>query len=144
MDSEGKPGIVNLLQPLEGKAKNQVNTSADEYLQYFDENDETKTVEKNRKEKGVEMTSHYYDIVTDFYEYGWGESFHFSTLRKGESREHSFAKHEYKLALKLNLNEKDKVLVSILYLVGFTFHKLVPRDPIYKAGCSIKNHFIMS
>ncbi|ELU07827.1 hypothetical protein CAPTEDRAFT_193200 [Capitella teleta] len=56
------------------------------------------------------MTNHYYDLVTDFYEYGWGDSFHFATQDKGESREHSFAKHEYRLALKLGIQKGETVL----------------------------------
>ena len=30
----------------------------------------------------------YYDLVTDFYEYGWGRSFHFGPLVPGESSGH--------------------------------------------------------
>ena len=58
------------------------------------------------------MTIAYYDLATDFYEYGWGEAFHFAVLKPEESREHSFAKHEYFLALKLGLQAGDTVLVS--------------------------------
>ena len=28
----------------------------------------------------------YYDLVTDFYEYGWGQSFHFAPLMKASPR----------------------------------------------------------
>jgi sterol 24-C-methyltransferase len=31
------------------------------------------------------VVSRYYDVVTRFYEYAWGQSFHFSSRRKGES-----------------------------------------------------------
>ena len=58
------------------------------------------------------MTMQFYDLVTDFYEYGWGESFHFYVMNKEESRQLSCAKHEYKLALKLGLKAGQQCLVS--------------------------------
>ncbi len=115
MSSSDKPALLELLRPLKGKGHEQVDQSADDYLQYFDKN----KVDSKKKEKSVEMTSHYYDIATDFYEYGWGDCFHFAPLRTGESREHALAKHEYKLALKLGLTSNDKVLVSIVLLLIF-------------------------
>ena len=45
----------------------------------------------------------YYDLATDFYEYGWGTSFHFAPRVPGESFKASLARHEHFLALKLGL-----------------------------------------
>ena len=45
----------------------------------------------------------YYDLATDFYEYGWGTSFHFAPRVLGESFKASLARHEHFLALKLGL-----------------------------------------
>ena len=45
----------------------------------------------------------YYDLVTDFYEYGWGQSFHFAPRVKGESFVDSLARHEHQIALRLGL-----------------------------------------
>jgi len=45
----------------------------------------------------------YYDLVTDFYEYGWGKSFHFAPRVPGESFEASLTRHEHFLALALGL-----------------------------------------
>jgi len=53
---------------------------------------------------------HYYNLATDFYEYGWGESFHFGTRFIGEDFQESLRRMEYYLALKLQLNEGHKVL----------------------------------
>ncbi len=114
MASSDSPALIGILHSLEGKGKHLVDLSADEYLQYFDQHNPDK-VEQKRKQNSIEMTSHYYDIATDFYEYGWGDCFHFATLRMGESREHAFAKHEYKIALKLGLTANDEVLVSTVY-----------------------------
>ena len=46
----------------------------------------------------------YYDLVTDFYEFGWGQSFHFAPRVPGESFKASLARHEHYLALKLGLS----------------------------------------
>ena len=45
----------------------------------------------------------YYDLVTDFYEFGWGRSFHFAPRVPGETFKASLARHEHFLALKLGL-----------------------------------------
>ena len=45
----------------------------------------------------------YYDLVTDFYEYGWGSSFHFAPRVPGESFKESLVRHEHNLARALGL-----------------------------------------
>ena len=45
----------------------------------------------------------YYDLVTDFFEYGWGRSFHFAPRVPGESFKESLARHERNIADALNL-----------------------------------------
>ncbi len=45
----------------------------------------------------------YYDLVTDFYEYGWGQSFHFAPRVVGESFAASLARHEHYIAHMLSL-----------------------------------------
>ena len=49
------------------------------------------------------FTGIYYDLVTDFYEYGWGRSFHFAPRVPGESFKASLTRHEHFLAHKLDL-----------------------------------------
>lgn len=64
----------------------------------------------SRKKQYDTMVATFYDLVTDFYEYGWGQSFHFAPRWVGESFTASIARAEHFLALKLQLNAKDKVL----------------------------------
>jgi len=64
----------------------------------------------NRDSKDQEITDTYYNIATDFYEYGWGESFHFATRFKGEGFKASIARHEHIIAQKLNMKPGEKVL----------------------------------
>ncbi|OAD07588.1 hypothetical protein MUCCIDRAFT_151310 [Mucor lusitanicus CBS 277.49] len=71
--------------------------------------DNEKDVEQRRHE-AQNMTNSFYDLVTDFYEYGWGQSFHFAKLYKGDSFEENINRHEAYLALKLGLKKGMKVL----------------------------------
>lgn len=56
------------------------------------------------------MVNAYYDLVTDFYEYGWGDSFHFAPRYRGESFAASIARHQHFLAQRLGLGPGDLVL----------------------------------
>ncbi len=57
----------------------------------------------SRQEEYKEFTELYYDLVTDFYEYGWGRSFHFAPRVPGESFKESLLRHERYLATRLGL-----------------------------------------
>ena len=63
-----------------------------------------------RKQRYKEMVNHYYDLVTDFYEFGWGRSFHFAPRKRRESFEDSLVRHELFLAMAIGLDPGMKVL----------------------------------
>ena len=65
---------------------------------------------EGRKEHYQSLVNHYYDLVTDFYEFGWGRSFHFAPRRKGESFKASLLRHEHFLADQLDLKPGMQVL----------------------------------
>ncbi|KAL6569946.1 Cycloartenol-C-24-methyltransferase [Orobanche minor] len=65
---------------------------------------------EERKANYADMVNKYYDLVTSFYEYGWGESFHFAPRWKVESLQESIKRHEHFLALQLGLKPGQKVL----------------------------------
>ncbi len=46
------------------------------------------------------MVNTFYDLVTDFYEWGWGQSFHFAPRFKGEGFHESIKRLEYFVALR--------------------------------------------
>lgn len=52
----------------------------------------------------------YYDLATEFYEWGWGQSFHFADRRKGETFQQSILRHEYYLAGRLGVNRGDTII----------------------------------
>jgi sterol 24-C-methyltransferase len=63
-----------------------------------------------RKSNSLKMVNNFYDLVTDFYEYGWGQSFHFAPRLKKESLTAALVRHEYYLALRTELKPGMKVL----------------------------------
>ncbi|CAF1293801.1 unnamed protein product [Adineta steineri] len=67
------------------------------------------TVEK-RKDQYKTLVSNYYSLSTDFFEYGWGQSFHFANRFHGETLAESLQRHESYLALKMNVKSGDKLL----------------------------------
>ena len=70
--------------------------------------DEAEDLEQ-RKTAYKDLTNKYYDLVTDFYEYGWGRSFHFAPRAPDESFANSLARHERNLAQRLDLRPGMRV-----------------------------------
>ncbi|KAL6129951.1 hypothetical protein ACLB2K_068333 [Fragaria x ananassa] len=103
-----KAGAFDLASGLGGKIdKNDVLSAVDKYEKYhvcYGGEEEV------RKSNYTDMVNKYYDLVTSFYEYGWGESFHFAPRWKGESLRESIKRHEHFLALQLGLKPGQKVL----------------------------------
>lgn len=91
------------------KGKDASLIATDGYFKHWDgktsEEDENK-----RLQDYSQLTHHYYNLVTDFYEYGWGSSFHFSRYYPGEAFRQATARHEHFLAHKMNLNAGMRVL----------------------------------
>ena len=63
-----------------------------------------------RKQHYDRMVDSFYELVTPFYEWGWGSSFHFAYRLKGESFAESMRRHEYYLASWLGLQPGSSVL----------------------------------
>ena len=75
------------------------------YREQFQSEDPTE-----RKASYAKLVNQYYDLVTDFYEYGWGQSFHFGARRRGEGFEESLRRHEFYLASRAGFGDGDRVL----------------------------------
>ena len=65
---------------------------------------------EQRKDRYHAVVNHYYNLVTDFYEFGWGRSFHFAPRRRGESFSDSLLRHELFLAEQLDMRSGMEVL----------------------------------
>jgi len=74
-----------------------------EYKEYTD-------LYKDRDKNYGNMVARYYDFVTEFYEFGWGESFHFAPRHQLETHKQSLSRYEHFIANKLGLKEGMKVL----------------------------------
>jgi len=81
--------------------KNQIN----EYTDLFDASGAD-----TRKSNYTDVVNKYYDLATDFYEFGWGHSFHFAPRHKWESLDSSIERHELWLANRLGIAEGSKVI----------------------------------
>lgn len=89
----------------EVKEIKEVKKKVTAYNDIFDETDYSK-----RTTQAQNATDKFYDLVTEFYERGWGQSFHFAPRFTGEDFHASIVRHEHFLASKLGLSPKDKVL----------------------------------
>ena len=85
-------------------AADEVRSALDEYGAIHDAGVE------NRKAHYRALVNRYYDLVTDFYEFGWGQSFHFAPRRRGESFKASLVRHQRFLAERLALKSGMQVL----------------------------------
>ncbi|KAK4619475.1 Sterol 24-C-methyltransferase [Fulvia fulva] len=95
------------------KNKDAQKAAVDEYFKHWDNKgheDETEETRKQRRDEYATLTRHYYNLATDLYEYGWAQSFHFCRFSKGEPFRQALARHEHYLALKMNLQEGQRVL----------------------------------
>uniref|UniRef100_A0A1D1XPD8 Methyltransferase n=1 Tax=Anthurium amnicola TaxID=1678845 RepID=A0A1D1XPD8_9ARAE len=102
-----------LVAKITSKDKEAFETVVNNYLGYWvDEDPMTESEEKKeaRRSNYTNMTNSYYNIATDFYEYGWGESFHFCRFYPGENFYQAIARHEHYLAMQLNIKPGMKVL----------------------------------
>lgn len=57
-----------------------------------------------------QMVSRLYDVVTKFYEFGWGKSFHFAPRRSGEGLHAAQRRQEIEIAELLNLGPGSNVV----------------------------------
>uniref|UniRef100_A0A0D9WWQ0 SAM-dependent methyltransferase Erg6/SMT-type domain-containing protein n=1 Tax=Leersia perrieri TaxID=77586 RepID=A0A0D9WWQ0_9ORYZ len=103
-----RSGALDLASGVGGKiTKDEVKSAVDEYEKYHGYYGGK---EESRKSNYTDMVNKYYDLATSFYEYGWGESFHFAHRWNGESLRESIKRHEHFLALQLGLKPGMKVL----------------------------------
>ena len=85
-------------------APERINSVVEEYSELNEADSE------QRKEHYQMFVNHFYNLVTDFYEYGWGSSFHFAPRRRGESFKASMLRHQQFLSDQLSLKPGMQVL----------------------------------
>ena len=97
----------------QGLPAEKVNATVQAYWDNWDHGDaranDTDAARADRRSNYEKITNSYYDLCTNFYEYGWGLSFHFAPVYAGEALETAIARHEHYLALALALGPTSRV-----------------------------------
>ena len=94
-----------------------------------------------RKDQYKTLVTNYYSLSTDFYEYGWGKSFHFANRFRGETLAESIQRHESYLALKMQLKAGDQVL-DIGCGVGGPLRRIANLSGAHVTGVTISGYQI--
>lgn len=81
----------------------------------------------------------YFDLTTDFYEYGWGRSFHFAPRSKQESFEASLSRHEHYLAHMIGIRSGMKV-VDLGCGIGGPLREIVRSTETNVIGVNISSY----
>lgn len=85
--------------------------------------------------------TNYYSLSTDFFEYGWGQSFNFANRYRGETFDESLQRHESYLALRMGLKAGDKVL-DIGCGVGGPLRRIAHLSKAHITGITISDYQI--
>jgi sterol 24-C-methyltransferase len=101
MAMDGQLSRVSAISTSEAIKRDDVQDVVSGYKKLFDEG-QGGSVEV-RNEQYTSMVNNFYNMVTQFYEFGWGQSFHFAPRHKWETFAASIARHEFLLAHKLEL-----------------------------------------
>ncbi|XP_047328892.1 24-methylenesterol C-methyltransferase 2-like [Impatiens glandulifera] len=86
-------------------AAEEVRNNYKQYWSFFDKPKEIKTTEKV-----PDFVDTFYNLVTDIYEWGWGQSFHFSPSINGKSHREATRIHEEMAADLINAKPGNKIL----------------------------------
>mmetsp|Transcript_60494 Transcript_60494/g.153401 ORF Transcript_60494/g.153401 Transcript_60494/m.153401 type:complete len:392 (+) Transcript_60494:70-1245(+) len=99
-------GLTQTLEFLASLSSSKKHSKIDGYNNQYDD----KKSADDRNKDYANLVDSYYDLATEFYEWGWGTSFHFADRRKGESFQQSILRHEYFLAGRVNISKGAKIL----------------------------------
>ena len=89
------------------KVANEFSAYSDSYAKGVGEGGQEGIVDRS---KTVQLVDVFYSLVTDIYEWGWGQSFHFSPKLPGKDLRASEVAHEARLAALLNLKPGQRAL----------------------------------
>jgi len=106
---------------------------------YNDLQDDSKTTGDKRNSSYSNLVNAYYELATLFYEWGWGQSFHFAYKRKGETFNQSIKRHEYYLAGKLGVNAGSKIL-DVGCGIGGPYRNIAPFLQSHVTGITLNEY----
>ena len=102
--------VKQMLKAMAGQEEKQGISVDDDINKYNRMHDDSKMDTEGRNANYADLVNSYYNLATDFYEWGWGQSFHLANKLAGESFGASIARHEYYLTARLGVKPGDKVL----------------------------------
>jgi sterol 24-C-methyltransferase len=123
-----------LPKPHRGRA-----TVADAIDQYNALQQNSRRASEDRGVRYAAMIEQYYDLVTEFYEFGWGQSFHFAPRHPGESRRASILRLEHYIALRLDLRA-DMSVIDVGCGVGGPMRNIARFAGVHVTGVTINGH----
>lgn len=94
---------------------------------------------EERKQRYATMVDHFYNLVTDFYEWGWGQSFHFAPRWGNETFNESIVRAEYHIASRLGLKGGMKCM-DIGCGVGGPMRNIAAFSGAYVEGITINQY----
>ena len=105
------PGIASIgKKPYSGKISENVDSYSDHFSEQGEKEEEFNYQE--RSEQTTDIVQSFYTLVTDFYEYGYGECFHFAPVIDGLTFMECLFEYERGIADTLNARPGSKILVS--------------------------------
>lgn len=87
----------------------------------------------------ADVANSFYNLATDFYEYGWGDSFHFGWRKKGQPHGQCIANSQNFVAQKLRVKDMDRVL-DMGCGIGGPLRGVVRATGANVTGLSINQH----
>jgi sterol 24-C-methyltransferase len=119
----------------EGLKRDEVAKTMESYAGTFDASHK----EQTHGEHYATLTTQFYDLVTDFYEFGWGQSFHFAVRRRGEAFQESIERHAVYLGERLGVGPRSKV-VDLGCGVGGPMRNIVRATGAHVTGVNINGY----
>lgn len=115
-DFESASGVLKLLSNQQTTMGDTTQGSVDKNItQYLDQYQGARTgattTDESIKARAAQydlVVNSFYNVVTDFYEWGWGQSFHFAPRWKSETFRESIKRAEYLLCARLKIAEMPK------------------------------------
>eukprot|EP00121_Abeoforma_whisleri_P001182 Awhi_evm1s1049 len=92
-----------LTQNLDYKHVDDLDSTVDQFTKDFNQTLDTSD-DTARRSQYTKTTSTFYNLITDFYEYGWGKSFHFAPRYHSENFKEAITRYEHFFAANLNLD----------------------------------------
>ena len=102
------PGFTDIgKKPFGGRIQENISR----YETNFGQEEVSEQQKKERVESSKSLADSFYELITDFYEYGYGRSFHFAPVLDGKSRAECIAEYEKSVARTIQAKPGMKILV---------------------------------